>query len=100
MVSDIEGEAASVYWNIHDLPASAKTDRVFWGDLLQRTDAIWQQIKKLQKVVENREKVADSKNRLKADEAVEKMVKEAKGLSDQAAKVLFEACLLYTSRCV
>ena len=91
MVSDIEGEAASVYWNIHDLPASAKTDRVFWGDLLQRTDAIWQQIKKLQKVVENREKVADSKNRLKADEAVEKMVKEAKGLSDQAAKVLFEA---------
>lgn len=91
MVSDIEGEAASVYWNIHDLPASAKTDRVFWGDLLQRPDAIWQQIKKLQKVVENREKVADSKNRLKADEAVEKMVKEAKGLSDQAAKVLFEA---------
>lgn len=63
MVSDLESDAASIYWNINDLPAGAKTDHVFWGDLLQRTDAVWQQIKELQKVVESREKAADSRNR-------------------------------------
>ncbi len=91
MVSDLGGDAASIYWNINDLPAGAKTDHVFWGDLLQRTDAVWQQIKELQKVVESREKAADSRNRHKAAEAVEKMVKEAKSLADQAAKTLFAA---------
>ena len=91
MVSDLEGDAAGIYWNINDLPAGAKTDHVFWGDLLQRTDAVWQQIKELQKVVESREKAADSRNRHKAAEAVEKMVKEAKSLADQAAKTLFAA---------
>ena len=91
MVSDLESDAASIYWNINDLPAGAKTDHVFWGDLLQRTDAVWQQIKELQKVVESREKAADSRNRHKAAEAVEKMVKEAKSLADQAAKTLFAA---------
>ena len=40
MVSDLESDAASIYWNINDLPAGAKTDHVFWGDLLQRTDAV------------------------------------------------------------
>lgn len=91
MVSDLGGDAASIYWNINDLPAGAKTDHVFWGDLLQCTDAVWQQIKELQKVVESREKAADSRNRHKAAEAVEKMVKEAKSLADQAAKTLFAA---------
>lgn len=91
MVSDLGGDAASIYWNINDLPAGAKTDHVFWGDLLQRTDAVWRQIKELQKVVESREKAADSRNRHKAAEAVEKMVKEAKSLADQAAKTLFAA---------
>lgn len=91
MVSDLEGDAVNIYWNINDLPAGAKTDRVFWGDLLQRTDVVWQQIKELQKVVKSREESVDSRNRHKAAEAVEKMVKEAKSLADQAAKALFEA---------
>lgn len=90
MISDLEGDAASIYWNINDLPAGVKTDRVFWGNLLQRTDAVWQQIKELQKVVKSREKAADSSNRYKAVEAVENMVKKARSLTDQAAKTLFE----------
>lgn len=88
IVSNLEAIASSIYWGINGLPVSAKIDMAFWGDLLQRTDTIWQRIKELSKAVNAREM-------REFTEDVNRMVMDAKKLSEQAFQVVTKAELSF-----
>lgn len=88
IVSGLETIASSIYWGINDLPASAKIDMAFWGDLLQRTDTIWQRIKELSKAV-------NAMEMREFTEDVNRMVMDAKKLSEQAFQGITKAELSF-----